>query len=805
MEHIDLCGDWLFFRTEAPVPWWETPPAGVRVDLPHDFSIAPPRDPKHLSGAGGGYFQTGMGVYDRTLTVPDAWLDKRIVLVCEGAMGMTTLHVNNQLATRHPYGFTEFHTDIGRFLRPGANNRIRFTVCNHAQPNCRWYAGSGLYRRVFLLVGDKACIHPWNVFHHTVSANAEKAELLVTVTLDGEPLAGRQAELHASLADESGRKVADGTAMVPPVDGKHPDGGESASACLLLQVDQPALWSPDHPALYRLTLRLRVDGRTADTWEGAVGLRHLTMDATHGLRINGEPTKLRGGCVHGECGILGAAAHRGAEARKVRLLKASGFNAVRCAHNPPSTAFLEACDRQGLLVVDELFDTWREAKNPYDYNLFFDAWWERDLASVVRRDRNHPSVILWSTGNEAPERSGRSDGYAWSARLADAVRALDDTRGVTCALNGIGADPLVDGLQANLLADGGERDFWEEKGGGFVAPLDVVGYNYLGDRYERDARKHPNRMICGMEAFPQEALVEWERVLRHPQVIGSFVWSAIDYLGEAGFGRSREPGDKAFLAPYPWKTAWCGDLDLCGFKRPQSRYRDCVWGVAQAPWIGVLDPVLRERTVTAWGWPELRESWNWHGDEGRTLAVAVYATADEVELLLNGKSLGSRPAGYPASYRAAFDVPFEPGTLTCVARAGGRETGRTILETAGPAVAVHIEAEVSDGVCDDLHHLVVTVCDAEGRRVPHAQDRLVAEVTGAGRMLAFGSADPCGTDSFAGGTCTAYEGRALLIVAASGQEAAGTTDRPEGDVIRVRVRLEATPDAMAEAVLACRA
>ena len=358
------------------------------------------------------------------------------------------------------------------------------------------------------------------------------------------------------------------------------------------------------PHLYTLVSEIVVQGQVVDSEKTAFGIRSLSVDARDGFRLNGEPMKLRGGCVHHDHGLLGAASWDRAEERKVELLKASGFNAIRSAHNPPAPALLDACDRLGMLVIDETFDCWRMGKNPHDYHLFFEDWWQRDTESMVKRDRNHPSVIMWSIGNEIPERSGVSDGYAWCARQADLVRSLDDTRPVTAAVHTlfeeqIAAHDAGSGFSEDMIGsqnrapDNPEDDRWGELTAPFLDHLDVAGYNYINNRYEYDRGRFPGRVIYGSETHPHQAFESWTDTERLSNVIGDFVWTAIDYRGESGIGKV-SLGDNAlpFFAQDQWPhhLASCGDLDVCGFKRPQSYFRDILWGVRTDPYIGVYDP-----------------------------------------------------------------------------------------------------------------------------------------------------------------------------------------------------------------------
>jgi beta-galactosidase len=455
--------------------------------------------------------------------------------------------------------------------------------------------------------------------------------------------------------------------------------------------------------------------------------------------------------VHHDDGVMGAASYDRAEERKVELLVASGYNAVRCAHNPPAPAFLDACDRLGVLVIDEAFDCWREGKTPYDYHVAFADWWQRDVESMVRRDRNHPSVIMWSIGNEVGERNGRSDGALWARRLADQIRALDPTRPITAAING-----------------GHDRWPWEQTDLVFSA-LDVGGYNYQERQYRPDHERQPARVMYGSESTAREAFEHWMAVRDLPYVIGDFVWTSLDYLGEAGIGRVHFEGEGGgFLGDYPWHQANCGDLDLCGFKRPQSYYRDVLWGTGDKLYIAVHRPLLegQEPTITYWGWPLVADSWTWPGHEGETLTVDVYSVCEQVELFLNGEPLGTQPTGREERFTATFEVPYQPGTLRAVGYEGKSEAATCELETVGAPAGIRLAADREElrAQADDLSYVTVEVVDAEGRRCPNAGHELFFTVQGPGAIAAVGSGNPVSEESYRGHARRAYGGRCLVVV-----------------------------------------
>jgi beta-galactosidase len=524
-----------------------------------------------------------------------------------------------------------------------------------------------------------------------------------------------------------------------------------------VQVAGPQLWSPDTPHLYRLETEVSVGDEVVDTATTAFGIRSLHFDAETGFLLNGQPVKLKGGCVHHDNGVLGAASYDRAEERKVKLHKASGFNAIRCAHNPPAPAFLDACDRLGMLVMDEAFDCWRDGKNPYDYHVSFDDWWQRDLDSMLYRDRNHPSIIMWSIGNELVER-GWPEGAQLARRLAEHVRAVDPTRPVTAAINGFGF-PAQD------------ESAWPRTDGVFAA-LDVGGYNYRWKKYRPDHERHPARMMVGTESTPGEAFDNWMSVLELDCVLGDFVWTSLDYLGEAGIGRVRTEGDTAFLGGYPWHQANCGDLDLCGFKRPQSYYRDVLWQSGARLYIAVHLPAPEGKTpiTTYWGWPDVWPNWTWPGREGQPFKVDVYSTCERVELFLNDKSLGVKPTTRQERFIATFDVPYEPGVLKAVGYTGEQPAAECQVKTVGAPAQIRLTPDRSSITAErgDLCYITAEIVDQEGLVHPNADHELFFTVKGEGEIAAVGSGNPISTERYRGNQRRAHRGRCLVVVKSCG-------------------------------------
>jgi len=757
-----------------PAPWQP-------VTLPHDASIAKPRSAQYPTGPGGGYAWSGVVTYRKKFTVPAEWKDQVVQLEFEGVYMGAEVKVNNHVAALHPYGYTSFMVNLNPYLVYGAQNEVLVVANNSAQPNSRWYSGTGIYRHVWLRLAGGVHIRPWGVFVTTPAVAVSASTVSVTTEIANSTGAACALALRSTILDANGKLVSQvETPLTIAADAL-------VNASQTLNVAPARLWSLDDPYLYSLKSQLLVDSQVVDLEQTAFGIRSIAVDARQGFRLNGVPLKLKGGCVHHDNGLLGAASYDRAEERKIELMLASGFNAIRCAHNPPAPAMLDACDRLGMLVIDETFDCWRMGKNTNDYHLYFEDWWQRDTESMLKRDRNHPSIIMWSIGNEVGERTGASDGYAWCRKQSDFVRSLDGTRLITSALpalfeelmsepaegsfSNFDTEKMYDFMSGKLTDP--QHDHWGAATAPFNQSLDVVGYNYLLNRYDMDGEKFPGRVMCGTETFPHWAFAFWDATRRLPYLIGDFVWTSIDYLGESGIGKVSFEGPMPFAGAYPYHIATCGDIDICGFKRPQSYYRDLLWGVRRAPFIAVLDPQHVGKTISfnPWGWEPVIDSWTFPGWEGKTTQVEVYCADEEVELLLNGVSAGRKPAGAAHKNKAVFDLAYQPGTLTAIAYSGSRETGRATLTTASAPVALRLtpDRESLSSAYGDLAYITVEITDQNGALVKNAEHAVSFELSGAGELAAVGSANPLSEELYTGSQRKAYQGRLMAVVRSSGQ------------------------------------
>ena len=530
-----------------------------------------------------------------------------------------------------------------------------------------------------------------------------------------------------------------------------------------IAVPQPKLWSVEEPNLYTAEIQVIVNGVVTDNFSTTFGIRTISFDVKFGFLLNGKKVLLKGGCMHHDNGFLGSATIDRAEERRVQLMKAYGFNAIRASHNPPSKQFLDACDRNGVLVIDEAFDMWERPKNPEDYHLYFKEWWEKDLKSMIYRDRNHPSVILWSIGNELNERAD-SLGYAIRKELVAEAHRLDSSRSIT----------------------EGVCEFWDHWGRKWetAAPvfidLDVAGYNYLQKQFEADHAEYPDRIIVSTESYAAESYTYWQKVEKNSYVIGDFVWTAMDHLGETGCGSSSyDPKEvqRVGLKPWPWFNSFAGDIDLCGFKKPQLLYRDVVWNNSKVEML-VHAPIPEgmKETVSYWGWPDELPSWNWSGNEGKLMDVRVFTKCQSIRLELNGKIIGEQAIDTRTGITATFKVPYEAGVLKAIALDNGIEVASKELKTTGPPARIKLTADRSTIKANrnDLSYVKVEITDAQGNSIPDAAIPVTFSVLGVGEIAGSGNACPTDMESFNSPICKTYHGQALAILRPLKNKKAGT-------------------------------
>ena len=702
------------------------------VDLPHDWDILEgPHSGKGATGTGGGWFEAGKGEYRKLFASPKGEVVK---LHFEGVYQKSEIFVNGQKVGQHHYGYTPFTVDITKILKNKGMNEVVVKVDNSQQPNCRWYSGSGIYRHVWLESMPALHIAENGVFVTTPEVSDNQALVQVEVSVANESPSNRNAiitiggkELTANLA-----------------------AGETQTVRTQFTVNNPSLWSTEHPTLNNLSVQLKEKGKILDTQTVKYGIRSFSFDAEKGFILNGKKVLINGACVHHDDGVLGASAFDDAEIRKVRQMKNAGFNLIRTSHNPTTRAFLDACDSIGMLVIDEAFDGWRTQKNPYDYSTVIDSCFRSDIQSMVLRDRNHPSIISWSIGNEVIERKDIRVVYT-ARQMKAAIHEKDTTRPVTEALCAWDSDWEIYDPHAEVL--------------------DVVGYNYMLFKHADDHKRDPKRVIWQTESYPRDAFRNWATVHDFPYVVGDIVWTGLDYLGESGIGRTYYKGEREgeswIKGGQPeWHGAPCGDVDITGWRKPISHYREMLWNENTPLYMAVKEPegYHGEIKQTMWSvWPTY-ESWTWKGWEGKPVEVEVYTHQPKVKLYLNDQLIGTKEVNRNTEYKAVFTIPYQKGTLRAEA---GEES--VTLKTAGEPARLKLTPDRTVMRADgqSLTYIIVEVVDQDGNLVPEAEIPCEATVKGAGKLLAFASANLKDEEPYPSVHSKTWKGRAMLVVRSS--------------------------------------
>lgn len=768
------------------------------VHLPHDGMIHEERTPDVESGAQTGFYPGGEYIYQKTFPAPEEWKEKKVLLEFEGIYQTAMVYVNGALAATSLYGYSGFYVELNPWLVFGEENRVKVIASNSLVPNSRWYTGSGIYRDVKLMVGGRIHVPADGVKITTLAADEESAVIEVAAELENIGRTREKVDVKVVL-EKGGEEISCDRQLVV----MYPGAKERSRH--LICVEKPRLWDCDTPELYVCRVQIERSGEVLDEVTENFGIRTILLDAAHGLRLNGKTVKLRGTCVHHDNGILGAVALKGAEERRIRQLKEAGFNSVRSSHHPMGKAMLHACDRYGMLVMDEISDMWTVHKNPHDFALHFGDCWQQVAEQMVAKDYNHPSVILYSTGNEISE-AGSEAGAAINRKMCNKLHELDHTRFTTMGQNGLmsaGARlrPIMQEIMekfgpvqakepGNQDGSNGFNSFMSlmegERGEYFAThPLltealegcssasDVIGLNYLTGRHILEHELHPNKTVVGTETYPADIVRLWGIVKRYPHMLGDFTWTGYDYLGEAGCGIFHYDDSVNFSSVYPERAAYIGDLDLIGYRWPVSYLREIVYGLRKEPYIAVerLNRYGMKCSKTPWMHKDTVAGWTWPGYEGRPALVDVYADAGEVELFLNGRSLGRKPAGEEYGFTAAYELSYEPGELVAVSYEDGAETGRFSLVTAKEEVELCAEADKkslrADG--EDVSFITVRLTDCDGVTNLSASKKISVSVEGAGSLAALGSADPQTLGSYDDAEWETYDGYVMAVVR-SGEE-----------------------------------
>ena len=725
------------------------------LTLPHDWNIEPHpvQDENHIGpfvrgikdSTSTGNIPGGIGWYSKSFNLDSAYVGNTVFLYFDGVSVQSDVWINNHHLGFHPNGYTPFYYNLTPYLNAADEKNIIVVKTVNTGDNTRWYAGAGIYRHVWLSISGAVYIEPYGVRVTTPKIDSLSSQVDLSIVVQNDMETNADVIIKTVIYDPDG-KVA-GTSELR----KLCPSGEKITPTLFLSIERPKLWSPDTPLLYTACVEVSANGELSDIRLTKFGIRSIHFSADKGFLLNGKETLLKGACIHHDNGLLGSATYDRAEIRRVELLKKNGFNAIRTAHNLPSAQFLDACDSIGMFVIDEVFDMWEHPKRDNDYHLYFDEWSDRDVSAMALRDRNHPSVIMWSIGNEIFERAD-STGLAIAERLIATVKSLDDTRPVSQAICALWQVP---------------SQHWDATIPAF-ALLDIGCYNYEWKHYERDHEMHPDRVMAGTESFPREAYTNWRHAVEKPYVIGDFVWTGMDYIGEVGIGNTRygEPGERARpVRPWPWYLSWCGDIDICGNKKPQSYYRNVVWGQSNLELL-VHSPVPdgKVELTSIWGWPDEYPHWNWEGYEDVPMQVSVYSNYDTVLLRLNGHLIGEKAVN-PA-LTAVFTVPYQPGELMALGVKNGKEVLFKTLVTTGKPSGIRLRPEQKSVRPDpnDLVYMQIVVEDKSGRVVPDASVTVQLTVSGNGQLIASGNASPDDLESFRNPVCSTFRGRALAIL-----------------------------------------
>ncbi len=770
--------NWIYYPSEASIMAGplRTP---VSVLLPHDAVIESERDETAEGGNRKGYYPNGSFYYIKRFQVPQEWLDKQVYIEFEGIYSNAMVYINNEYAGQCTYGYTDFTVSISKFLKIGDENEIK--VIARTTNDSRWYTGGGIYRNVNILVADAAHLIKDGVKLIVERADLQKAMITGNLFIENNSLKNRALRVITKLIDAEGNIAASDEQLLTGY------MGSKAEIHPRLYVKEPKLWSIGEPNLYTYKVQLEEDAIIIDEETGTYGIRVLQLEPERGLQINGETVRLYGCCIHHDNGIIGAATIERADERRVQLLKAAGYNAIRSSHNPMGKVLLNACDKYGLVVMDELGDMWRNSKVNADYAAIFEYHWKENIKAMVDKDFNHPCVVMYSIGNEIPD-IGHASGAELARNLSNEFRRQDSTRyttaGVNCMLSVMdqisssnGSERQEGGQEINgLMADLGEMmgevtqsDLVTYATAESFAALDIAGYNYAECRYAKDAELFPNRIIVGSETFPSAIARNWKVMEQYPNIIGDFSWTGWDYLGEAGIGKNiyDEKQNEGIYAAFPYFAAYCGDFDLIGSRRPQSYWREIAVGKRKNPYIAVQDPGhYGEKAFTSpWSWTDSISSWTWNRSEGKPITVEVYSNAEEVKLLINGVKVGEKTVGTVEPYKVFFETEYRPGTLEAIAYFQEIETGRYALATAAELVKAAATADRDEIRADDtdLAYVTIRLEDLNGNLVT-CDDRMVnVTVTGA-HLQGLGSANPQGLDNFTSGVCKTFHGEALAVI-----------------------------------------
>ena len=803
MQRIDFNKGWMckcLTRDEAAYP----------VTLPHDAMLSEPRTQESTGEGNIGWYIGGDYEYTKKFPVPKEYENQKVLIEFEGVYHNAEVHINGKKVAGRPYGYTNFYINTDGFFKYGEENEVKVIAHNADQPNSRWYSGTGIYRPAYLHIGGEKYIPVNGVKIRTLSYNPAQIEVAVKTSAPGEvsleiEFEGKRVltaigESKAVAAQNNETKNASAASEKP---------AKEYQAVFLLDVPNAKLWDTEHPNLYTCKAVFGED-QVTETF----GIRELVWNPQVGMTINGKRVILRGACFHHDNGVLGACTYPEAEERKMRIFKENGYNAVRSAHYPCSKALLDACDRVGMLMMDEYVDVWYIHKTKYDYANQLAGWWKQDLKDMVDKDFNHPSVIMYSTGNEVAE-TAQKKGIALTGEMTNYLHSLDSTRPVTCGINiffnflssiglGVYSDDKAEKSAENAEKFAAEQakkaaaakpekkkkpvgsefyntlaclvgDYFMKCGATLYpcdlktrdayANMDIAGYNYGIFRYKHDLKKYPNRLILGSETFCKDAYSFWEIAKKNKRIIGDFVWAGWDYIGEVGDGAA-EYSDYKFEDPSTRMTGGNGRIDLNGKPRAEAAYTRVAFERETGPFIAV-DPVYQKEKLRLTGWQLTKalESWAWGGCSGEPAKVEVYARAAQVELFINGKSVGKKNV---KKCRANFNTTYEDGEITAVSYdEKGKEINRYSLQTAEKETILQVRPEEKSVKPEGLAFVQLQYTDAKGIWKPMEKHNLKVTVEN-GILKGLGSPAPYVKGNYTDDTVATYYGEAMAVVQADG-------------------------------------
>ena len=715
-----------------------------KLDLPHDWTIEDipgtdsPFDSTVVNGVASGFTRGGIGWYRKHFNIDKSQSDKKFYIRFDGVYMNSDVWINGHHLGNNFYGYSTFGYDISDYVKFGENNVIAIQVKTETVTS-RWYSGSGIYRHAWLIATSKLHIDNYGTVITTPEVSEQQAKVSVSSSVVNSTQENKNAQIKIKILDTNNKII------VQEIKEFVVEKGNKTTINQDLIVENPLLWHVDSPNLYRLITEVICNNNVTDKTEETFGIRSILFDSEKGFLLNGKELKMKGGCIHHDNGPLGAMAFDRAEERKVELHKAAGFNALRMAHNPPSPALLDACDRLGMLVIDEAFDVWKYGHFEEDYSKHFEELWKIDLERMILRDRNHPSVIMWSIGNEIKQNETKEMADL-SEKIAEYTRSIDNTRPVTAGVNSV-----------------------SEKKAAYLKTLDVAGYNYSPEEYVTGYERNPKQLIYGSESYAIQAFDYWKDVEKYKWVIGDFVWTSFDYIGEASIGWYGYYLEQNF---YPFYLAYCGDIDICGIRRPQSYYRETLWNSQPITYISVTPPTPsfpvnpKKEDWSVWDWHDEIDSWNFEGYEGTELKVWVYTQCEEVELFLNGKSLGRKKNTETDKNRLSWNVAYQSGVLESKGYNEGKEVTTSFLKTAGKISTIRLTADRTtlSANSQDLSYIFVELIDADSNVNPTANELVSFEVSGEGSLIAVANSNPMSTESFQKNHRKAWRGRCLVIL-----------------------------------------